>query len=64
MTNDELFARQIAAVKRIVRELNDFDNVTYEIVNEPFWNEPGVKDAEEVAFHNSMLAAIREEAAR
>ena len=61
--NALLFERQLAAVRRIVRELNGFDNVTYEIVNEPFWNEPGVKDSEEVAFHNSMLAAIREEEA-
>jgi uncharacterized repeat protein (TIGR02543 family) len=61
--NALLLERQIAAVRRIVRELNGFDNVTYEIVNEPFWNEPGIKDAEEVAFHNSMLAAIREEEA-
>ena len=49
------------AVRRIVRELNPFDNVIYEIQNEPFWNEPGVGDAEEAAFHNSMLAVIRDE---
>lgn len=61
--NAQLFERQLAAVRRIVRELNGFDNVIYEIVNEPFWNEPGIKDAEEVAFHNTMLAAIREEEA-
>ena len=51
--NALLFERQMAAVKRIVRELNGFDNVYYEIQNEPWWNEPGVKDSEEVAFQNS-----------
>ncbi len=61
--NALLLEKQKAAVKRIVRELNGFDNVFFEIVNEPFWNEPGVKDSEEVAFHNTMLAAIREEEA-
>ena len=61
--NTLLLEKQKAAVKRIVRELNGFDNVIYEIVNEPFWNEAGVKDSEDVAFHNSMLAAIREEEA-
>jgi hypothetical protein len=49
------------AVRRIVRELNPFDNIYYEIQNEPFWNEPGVMDAEEAAFHNRMLAVIRDE---
>jgi uncharacterized repeat protein (TIGR02543 family) len=61
--NALLFERQKAAVRRIVRELNGFDNVYFEIQNEPFWNQPGVKDAEEVAFHNTLLAAIREEQA-
>ena len=61
--NALLLEKQKAAVKRIVRELNGFDNVIFEIVNEPFWNEAGVKDSEEVAFHNTMLAAIREEEA-
>jgi hypothetical protein len=61
--NTQLLERLRATVKRIVRELNGFDNVYYEVVNEPFWIEPGVKDAEEVAFHNSILSAIREEEA-
>lgn len=56
-----LFAAQEAAVRRIVRVANRFDNVYYEIQNEPFWNEATVKDAEEVAFHNRMLEIIREE---
>ena len=49
------------AARKIVRELNAFDNIYYEIMNEPFWNQPGVKDLEEANFHNSMLQAIRDE---
>ena len=59
--NSRLFAVQEAAVRRIVREMNRFDNLYFEIQNEPFWNEPGVKDDQEVAFHNQMLAIIRSE---
>lgn len=61
--NQTLLAAQKAAVRRIVRELNGFDNVYFHVHNEPFWNEPGVKDAQEVAFHNQMLAEIRAEEA-
>ncbi len=50
-------------VRRIVREVNRFDNFYFEIHNEPFWNQPGVRDAEEVEFHDRMLAVIREEEA-
>ena len=60
-TDGNLLAAQKAALRKIVRELNGFDNVYYEIQNEPFWNEPNKKDAEEVDFHNQMLAAIRAE---
>ncbi len=61
--NALLFEKQREAVRKIVNTLNDFDNVYFEIQNEPWWNEPGTGDADEVAFHNSMLAAIREEEA-
>ena len=57
----QLFAAQEAAVRRIVKVANRFDNVYFEIQNEPFWNEATVKDDEEVEFHNRMLAIIREE---
>lgn len=60
-TDPNLTAVQEAAVRRIVRELNAFDNIYYEIQNEPFWNEPDFKDNEEVAFHNTMLAIVRNE---
>ena len=62
-SNQTLLAVQKAAVRRIVNELNGFDNVYFHIQNEPFWNEPGVKDSQEVAFHNQMLAEIRAEEA-
>ena len=54
-----LLAVQQAAVRRIVSELNRFDNIYYELQNEPFWNEPGIKDNQEVDFHNRILATIR-----
>jgi hypothetical protein len=58
-----LMAVQKAAVRRIVNELNAFDNVHFEIQNESFWDEPGIKDSQEVAFHNLILAEIRAEEA-
>lgn len=61
MVDANLLAAQEAAVRRIVRELNAFDNIYYEIQNEPFWNQPDFKDNEEVVFHNAMLAIIRDE---
>jgi hypothetical protein len=54
-----LFAVQESVVRKIVSTLNRFDNVFYEIQNEPFWNEPNVKDQQEIDFHNRMLAIIR-----
>ncbi len=64
LVDANLVAVQEAAVRRIVREVNRFDNIYYEIQNEPFWNDPGVKDAQEVAFHNRMLEVIRDEESR
>ena len=61
LVDSNLVAAQKNAVRRIVRELNGFDNVYYEIINEPFWNQAGVKDAQDVAFQNEMLAVIRDE---
>ncbi|MCU0749272.1 MAG: cellulase family glycosylhydrolase, partial [Akkermansiaceae bacterium] len=56
-----LYAAQQAVVRRIVRDMNPYDNVYFEIQNEPFWNQPGIADAAETTFHNTMLAAIRNE---
>ncbi len=33
----KLFARQLDMVKKIVQEINEFDNVYFEICNEPYW---------------------------
>ncbi|MEO5915483.1 MAG: Ig-like domain-containing protein [Luteolibacter sp.] len=62
-TDADLVAAQEAAVRRISNELNGFDNIYYETQNEPFWNEPGVKDAAEVEFQKRMLGVIRGEEA-
>ncbi len=59
-----LLAAQEAVVRKIVNEVNSFDNIYFEIQNEPFWNGPGVRDAEEVEFHHKMLAVIRDEESR
>ncbi len=63
LVDANLVAAKEAYIRKIVREVNRFDNIYFEIHNEPFWNEPGVKDDEEVAFHNRMLEVIREEEA-
>ncbi|MCP5533008.1 MAG: immunoglobulin domain-containing protein [Akkermansiaceae bacterium] len=54
---------QETVVREIVRRLNGFDNILYNPWNEPFWNEPDLRDNEELDFHRAMLAAIREEEA-
>lgn len=53
--------RQTEVARKIVEEVNEFDNVYFEIQNEPFWNQPGTGDYQEAAFHNAVLAAIRDE---
>ena len=35
--NKKLIARQIAMIQKIVQELNEYDNIYYEICNEPYW---------------------------
>jgi alpha-L-fucosidase len=62
--NANLLATQEAAVRRIVREVNRFDNIYYEVQNEPFWNEPGPKEYLDVEFQNIMIAAILDEESR
>lgn len=57
LKNPALVARQDAMVVKIVRELNDFDNVYYEISNEPY-NE--VKDSSLVnQWHVHIVNLIR-----
>ncbi|RYD24429.1 MAG: DUF642 domain-containing protein [Verrucomicrobiaceae bacterium] len=59
--NAGLLPVQEAVVRRITRELNGYDNWYFSIQNEPFWNQPGVKDDEEVVFHDTVLGYIRDE---
>lgn len=54
-----LYQIQQDFVRKVVEELNAFDHIYYEIQNEPFWNEPEVRDSEEVEFHRQMLSVIR-----
>lgn len=53
----DLFARQKAHIRQIVTELNRYDNVIYEICNEPFGNtdQPNAPLPDEV---NDWLAAL------
>jgi hypothetical protein len=37
----KIFARQLDYVKKVIRELNQYDNIIYEICNEPGGNLPG-----------------------
>lgn len=64
MVDANLLAAQEAAVRRVVTALNAHDNIYYEIQNEPFWNQPGDGDEDEVAFHQRMLEIIRDEESR
>ena len=64
MIDANLLAAQEAAVRRVVVALNAHDNIYFEIQNEPFWNQPGVGDEGEVAFHLRMLEIIRDEESR
>jgi hypothetical protein len=52
-----LFARQVAHVQRIVRELNRYDNVVYEVCNEP-GGDVGTPGAPSVAEVNDWLRAL------
>lgn len=61
-----LFERQKQLVNKLVRELNDFDNVYFEICNEPYWakgipeNNPEVKGQHFLPEVNSWQAAMAE----
>ena len=53
-----LLAVQTTAIQRIVTTLNHFDNIYFETDNEPFWNEPLVRDSQDVEFNNQVLGII------
>ena len=55
-----LFARQVAHVRKIVKETNGYDNVIYEICNEPGGRAEGRDDRPSTAEVNEWLAALIE----
>ena len=65
LRNPELFARQEAYARKIVDETSEYDNVYYEICNEPGGGSPGHVTAAEVdAWQQRMAAVLRQELAR
>jgi len=65
MRDSATFERQKAYVRKIVHEVNAYDNIYLEICNEPFGNDPGHVSEEEVrAWHDAMRGVIREEESR
>mgnify|MGYP001059432979 CR=1 FL=1 len=65
MLDEGLFARQAAYVRKVVREVNAYDNLYFEICNEPFGDHPGHASVEQVvAWHDALRGVIREEEAR
>ncbi|MBI2940102.1 MAG: cellulase family glycosylhydrolase [Chloroflexi bacterium] len=65
MLDEALFERQKAYVRKIVREVNVYDNVYFEVCNEPMADQPGgVSTAEVEAWHAAIREVIREEEAK
>jgi hypothetical protein len=66
MRDPVLFARQIAYVRKIVREVNRYDNFYLEVCNEPFGGHPGghASVAEVEAWERTIRGAIRDEESR
>ncbi len=65
MADEALFARQVAYVRKVVHEVNAYDNFYYEICNEPFGDHPGHVGIDQViAWHDALRAVIRAEESR
>lgn len=65
LRNPELLARQEAYARKIVEETGQYDNVYYEICNEPGGGLPGHVTAAEVdAWQQKMAGILRQELAR
>lgn len=62
MDNPALIAAQDALVKRTVIELNGFDNVYYEICNEPYFSGATAKETE--AWTNHLIATVKDAEAK
>jgi len=65
MRNAAIFERQVSYARKIVREVNAYDNFYFEICNEPFGNQAGghVSVGEVEAWSNAIRGVIREEEA-
>jgi hypothetical protein len=62
--NHELFARQVAFARKVVQETSSYDNVYYEICNEPgggFEGEPSLAEVD--AWQNAIARVLRDELA-
>ena len=64
MADAALYERQQAYVRKIVREVNAYDNFYFEICNEPFGEHAGHVGVDQVrAWHDGLRSVIREEEA-
>jgi hypothetical protein len=62
IVDPKLFAYQQAYVCKVVREVNAYDNVYFEICNEPFGDHAGHASSKQVlAWHTALRELIREE---
>lgn len=59
LKNKELIARQLKMVAKIVQELNEFNNVYFEICNEPYWLK-GIPESDEIIKEQQFLPEIDE----
>lgn len=59
LKNEKLIARQKALVRKIVTELNGFDNIYFEICNEPYWIK-GIPEVEATIKEQQFLPEIDE----
>lgn len=64
MRDDALFEQQKAYVRKIVREVNRYDNFYFEVCNEPFGDDQGhARVAEVAAWHDAIREVVRKEEA-
>ena len=59
LKNKELINRQLAMVRKIVEEMNNFDNIYFEICNEPYWLK-GIPEVEPTIKTQQFLLEIDE----
>jgi hypothetical protein len=59
LKNKKLIARQLDMVAKIVEELNEFDNIYFEICNEPYWLK-GIPESDKKIKEQQFLPEINE----